>query len=238
MSLLLVYNGRTTDAGEIALKSVRRQEVLDARGNVDHAIHQIVVEGFHKETDEDDLQAWIDTIDAQFVRSATDAEIKHSDNSASGHIIDASLTRNGVGAELEWLDKPGEYATGRTYRAVLTGEYEASVGYVSFNESIQIIGTGGERNAYLEPIEGLPLKQRVNKNTIVTAIQQGSAIHQSDFQTYPTPLWPEYEDVPKRRLGKSGPVVLNGSTRDYGTQWSYEFTASSAVFGGQDPNSE
>lgn len=151
---------------------------------------------------------------------------------SDGAVIDAIYTADIVGG-LRVLEGPsfnevgpGELVRKRSFRIVLGGERalfgEAGGGgvpvFVSYNSSLSMDGTGGPRFVLLETMEGKPIKQIVNRNTICRATQQGRAVQRYSQPSYPAPLFPDREQVSARNITFARP-----DSDSYEVSWSYQF---------------
>lgn len=151
---------------------------------------------------------------------------------SDGVVIDAIYSADIVGG-LRVLEGPsfqdtgpGELVRKRSFRIVLGGERalfgEAGGGgvpvFVSYNSSLSIEGTGGPRFVLIETMQGRPIKQIVNTNTICRATQDGRAVQRYSQPSYPPPLFPDREQVSARRIVWSRP-----DSDSYEVSWSYTF---------------
>lgn len=239
--MIFKHGTYTSAAGEVRLLSSSRAATLNSRGAREKTVYTISIEGFIKATGQSTIKTAIGVVETAFVDTVTGITgLYHDDGTTvSGHSINAANMMNGVRVmSLDWQDGPGEYATGRTYRATFMGELSGltASSVIAYQETISISGTGGARYAYLEPITGLPLRQQINQNTLIRARQFGTAVNYgSPYPSIPSPLWPTLEDFPERVDEYIGPTYRDGVLRDYGRRWGYTFT-SGQPFSTQYPN--
>jgi hypothetical protein len=126
----------------------------------------------------------------------------------------------------------GEFANARHYEITVEAIYPNLVdGLLQFQETITLNGTGGPRYAYIEVLQGPPVRQTVCENTLIRATQSGHAIGLFSYPTVPQPLWPFYEDEPARQISKSGGQLQGTFYSGYGVQWGYQFTSDVPLFG-------
>jgi len=123
-------------------------------------------------------------------------------------------------------NQPGELVRRRTFKIELSaeqliGSVDGSGGgsdVVSYTESLSYEGNGGQRFVVIETMEGPPVVQRVNQQTMCRCIQEGRCVQRYTKPTAPAPLYPDREQGSLRRITPSVP-----SRDTYEVAWSYTF---------------
>lgn len=123
-----------------------------------------------------------------------------------------------------------EFSTFRRYMIQVEGMIPANnVGantLLNWTEHLTFSG-GGPRDIHLQPLTGLPQKQRVADSTPYRVQQIGSAVGLGTWPTPPPPIWPAAENQDQRRITPKHPKRAGGLTPiylEYEVEWSYQFT--------------
>jgi hypothetical protein len=154
--------------------------------------------------------------------------VMYQDNGAVAFGLLNALSLNGV--RMKGPNYPSsqgaEYATYRTFSFVCTADYPlptlpagANL-LVSFQETLSFSG-GGPKRAFLQPVNGLPIRQTVYAATPYLATQSGSAAALRGWPTPPPPLWPGLlleNGEPSLESPQRGPRGLI-----FTVSWSYRF---------------
>jgi hypothetical protein len=160
------------------------------------------------------------------------------DGTLTSHYITSQLTNGGVRV----VDGPSfpvgdgtEYVSHRRYEIALEAELLLlTVPILAFHESLSFSG-GGPRDVHLQPLTGLPVKQRVAQATPYRVSQTGSAIGQFSYPFPPPPIWPVAEMRDQRRIEQKSPKRAGPIGYPYFTEfqidWSYQFEAAIPLVG-------
>ena len=128
-----------------------------------------------------------------------------------------------------------EFVLYRTYEIVVEGLYQPQGqedGLLSWTETLQFSG-GGPKFIFLQPINGLPVRQQVAENTPYRAVQKGRAVGLYSYPSPPGPIWPadEHQDQrdtspedPKRSGGREAPVYT-----EFPVSWTYVFESAAPL---------
>lgn len=124
-----------------------------------------------------------------------------------------------------------EFVSQRTLAFQVVAEYHVSGAeraVVAWEESVQIVGTGGPRRVWRMPLAGPGVRQQVSTHSTVRATQSGRAVGYRGRPDAARPLFPLYEALEQRIIARSSPRNLGGFSGsdeyvDYGIAWSYAF---------------
>lgn len=120
-----------------------------------------------------------------------------------------------------------EGSTYRSYQVVIEGRYALPAILVAPNvtlfwhETIQLLGTGGPRFVYRQPLNGMPKRQMTAQFTTMQIIQNGNAIGMLGWPDPPLPIWPEDEHQERRRIDMGNPERLGSIFTNWPISWSY-----------------
>lgn len=127
-----------------------------------------------------------------------------------------------------------EFVNYRTFSLVVEAEYPlATAGaagglLVAFRETVAFSG-GGPVREFLQPVNGLPIRQVLYAATPYRAIQTGSASSLGNWPTPPLPLWlPDLQKAaePSFESPQRGPRGL-----EFAVSWRYEFGSERPLLG-------
>lgn len=188
------------------------------------------------------LTAVINSLIDAYSISGQDAYLRFADGSYTSHALTRETTWGGVRVVKPPSFPQGgdtEYANCRTFAISLEAEERiitSGAGIIHWEERIEMKGTGGPRRAVIEVLNGYPQEQVTTTNSIVTAMQTGSATGLFFYPTAPPPVWPEYEQVSERTITATSPRALghglSRTYREYSRTWSYSFVSSVLMPGG------
>jgi len=124
-----------------------------------------------------------------------------------------------------------EYSTFRSYEITVEAEFRTLlVGLLAWTESI-VFGGGGPRFILQQPLQGMPVRQRVAEATPYTAQQSGAAVGNSSYPVPSAPLWPADEHRDQRRIELGQPRRHGNRYSEYPISWSYSFEAAAPLIG-------
>ena len=196
------------------------------------------IQGRLQAADQAALSAAIDALSAAYAVQAQDVGFYFDDGQPSSHRIVSASTNGGVrvAAPPSFPEGKGaEYSTFRNYSLALEAELlDATATIIHWNERLNFSG-GGPQFAFLQPINGLPIKQLLRQATPYRATQSGEAV---GYQSYPvpaSPLWPDSEHINRRevhyelpkRMGPTG----SASYTQYKVTWAYHFESATPLVG-------
>lgn len=149
-----------------------------------------------------------------------------------GGVLAHSLTNsNGCISGVKVVNKqfpsggPEQLATTRTFGATLQATYDVSEDdVVSWQESVEVIGTGGPiwvaantiYGAYIEPLSSASL---------ITYSQTGSAVGFSNYPTPSPPIFSPFEYTHRRSIRRTSGTQQGTGIKYFRTAWHYEFPA-------------
>jgi hypothetical protein len=185
-----------------------------------------------------DLTTAINALTAAYAVQGRDVGFYFDNDQPSSHQIDSSETNGGVRVVVPPSfpqGKGAEYSTFRNYTLALEAELlDAGAGLIGWNERLNFSG-GGPQFAFLQPINGPPVKQLLRQATPYRATQTGEAI---GYQVYPVPaapLWPDAEHLHQREIHYELPKRMGPAESATYTQfkvtWSYRFEAATPLLG-------
>ena len=171
-------------------------------------------------------------LEQAFSRGGKDLRLLLSDGSSdSNHVLLSKNTQGGTR-----VTKPPSYPEGKGYQygtfrtvdievtAFIPVAANSRSALASFVETLSYQG-GGPRYGHLEPVVGLPIKQKLKQATVWRARQQGVMIGLYSYPTtIPLPIWPdaliESQGVEIGPVGRVGNTLMN-----FQVQWTYNFEA-------------
>jgi hypothetical protein len=230
--MIFAYGNYVHQNNEVS--TVFRQSTLyDQRGNRRGLRKSIELSGVLHGDSQADLTIKLNELDAAYSQDGQNA-ILFLDNGTTQthHKIINNDTLTGVRVVKPPSFSPGdgaEYSTFRSYTAILEADFVGDSEVVSFEETVTVVGTGGPRFAYLETLEGLPVRQTVNLATLVRMTQSGSAVNYLSYPFAPGPLLASLEDVDQRTITRRSPKQQGRVLTDFPISWSYKFTSDVAI---------
>lgn len=231
------YGSFTHPANEVTLASVSVQRLRNQRGFVNlirrriQLLGVIVLDTSSLTTDQAQaaIKTAIDAREAAYSVDGKDFYFRHDSGAVSAHVLQNATAIGGVRVLDRNFPKgdAAEYATQRTFTVTLEAEYDAGgENLQSFQESIEVVGTGGPRKVTIETLNGPPQRQTTHQKTKVTMTQSGQAIglYEYPMADLPVPVAPEFEDVDRRVIRLVSPQNQSGSFVNWGISWTYYFT--------------
>jgi hypothetical protein len=122
----------------------------------------------------------------------------------------------------------GEFVNRRTMDFTVVGEYHvrgAENALLSWTETLIIVGNGKARRVWRFPINAPAIRQTIAPNSLVRAVQQGSAVGYLKRPKKPKPLFPNYLVNEAVQEVITAPRYMNADfdTIGHAVQWSYTF---------------
>lgn len=231
--MYLTYGNYTFPSGECRIV-INKQARYSPRGTLDVTVETWTVSGTIIASTQADIRTAINSLQSALSTNNQNVVFYHDDGTMSSHALLMSQAAGGIrvtGLSFpEW--KGGQYATGRTYQFTVEAQYPNTAPEIlSYQETLQFIGSGGPRYAYLELINGSPQRQQVSSQTLFRATQSGNAIGKGAYPIFPAPLWPQLEDGEARVRSLTGGEYIGGVLTNFGIQWGYSFTSDVPLFG-------
>lgn len=186
---------------------------------------RLLISGAIKGTSEADIDSKILAINNAYAIDGVSGGLVQSDGSTiTQHWLDSPSSYQGVRVVgVRWGGRSkAEFQSFRSFEIEIEADYvSTATDVIAQTEQLEIIGTGGNRNGFNELVSGDPVKQIVNQKTLVRAIQSGSSVWTSGIHSVPPPIWPDFENLDRRRIGG---VTLDLNTNRFTRRWVYEFT--------------
>lgn len=184
------------------------------------------------------LTTALEELAAAYAVQGQDVGFYFDDGTPSSHQITSAATNGGVRVVAPPSfpqGKGAEYSTFRTYTIALEAEVlDDSATLIAWHERLNFSG-GGPQFAYLQPINGLPIKQLLKQSTPYRATQAGEAVGMYAYPTPAPPLWPTAEHVHLRELHYELPKRMGegASTTftEFRVTWSYQFESAAPLVG-------
>lgn len=205
----LKYGNYTHDDYEASVK-ISRKANYDDGGRVKSWTERWMVEGFLQADTQALLFAKIRLLNAAYAYDGGNIGLYTTAGAATSHVLLSSTTIGGT----KVIDGPNypenkgpELGLYRSYSVTVEGEIlnlAVANTILNFTESLTIEG-GGARDLFLQPLVGLPVRQRVATNTPYKATQQGTIVGYLSYPSVPAPLFPGLEFQDKRRVIKKSP---------------------------------
>jgi hypothetical protein len=236
------YGSFSHPANEITLSSVVAQRLRNQRGVVYLLRKRIQLAGvivlntssLTTAQAQSALRSAINEREAAYSVDGQNFVFRHDDGSVSSHFLDSGTSLGGVRVvERNFPNgNQAEYASQRTFTVSLEADYAISDGdLMQFQETVEIVGTGGPRTVMIEVLNGPPQEQTINQQTKVMYTQRGSAIGFSGYpiSDVPGPILPTGEKLDRRQRGLIAPTAQNGAFVNWGVTWSYFFETAIAT---------
>lgn len=222
------WDGYQHDAGEVDVTYIQQQRIFSPRNRYAFIRKTLTVQGHLCVTGQADIKAAIDRLEDAYKGEWHTVGLYHDDGTPSAHVLDFNSSLNGI--RLLTLDYPkedgGEYATGRSYRAVFQADYLSDENEVfSWEETIQVIGTGGPDWEFIPQFIGPPLLQINCMQTPQIILQSGESVGLTGYIQPPAPYWPTFEHTNRRSIVR-GTCQKKGRLQSllWPTQWTYRFS--------------
>jgi len=120
---------------------------------------------------------------------------------------------------------PEQLATTRAFSITLQAVYSASVDdLVSWNESVEVQGTGGPICTIVDTLYG-PFLEFLSVSSAIYYHQSGSAVGFTTYPTPPPPMFSPYEFVHRRSIKRFSGTQQGTGIKFFRTSWSYHFPA-------------
>jgi hypothetical protein len=181
-------------------------------------------------------------LEAAYSRDLQNLILLQSDGTPSRHGLFNSETLNGVQVKaFDYLPgNPGvwgsgtEYVRRRTFRIVIEGErLDLEENVVSYNETVQQIGNGGQKFIMVGSLIGPVQKQILQEHTPFMAIQSGSAVGFLDYPIPPPPLFATSLHNERQRGAVGSPIQYSRlRNSNYRVTWYYPSESAAALIGG------
>lgn len=197
MTMYAVYGPFSHSSGAIGVSSHTKQKRYNSRGRAQTIVERLTMEGTIIGTGstaaelQSNIRSQIAGMVSAYSVDGYSGGLMHSDGTPSAHYLSSAGSISGVrvvqppsfGTSLGG----GEYATGRSFTIGLEAEYLISDGdpLVNWQETITVIGNGGERLVMIETDNSLPLIQQVSMATPVYVEQRGQSIGSVNHIAYP-----------------------------------------------------
>jgi len=183
-------------------------------------------------TDPKSLDAEIATLEGWYDQEWDSVSLRHDDGAATAHEIGTGIVgkvrTTKPPSYARWQN--GEYVSYRTGNVAIEGlvEIGSLVGRVTESSARIEFSGGGPEFAFLQPNEGLPVKQQTRTNTPFRATQSGRITHYDGYGAIPGPIWPS--DLVAAPTTSLEPPKRSGTTRyDFPTTYSYQFASATAL---------
>ena len=223
--MYIKYGNLQHDNNTVNLASFSHRNVFSKRGLRQTVVKTMRLGGFILGTTQAAIKAAILAVESGYASDGFDAALYHDDGTVSSHFLDTATSLGGVKVLSFNYDKSdgAEYATQRSFSIVLEADYSTGQELLSFEETLSISGTGGQRFVYKSVLNGTPVKQLTHQQTIVRATQSGRAMGLLAYPAFPPPIWPG--DVLQDRIARSqtSPEFNGKIFMNWPISWSYPF---------------
>lgn len=237
------FGGFTHPAAECAVTIAKRRN-YGPGGQARSQTEQWTINGILQA----DTQAAVDAAQAAVMAAYSvddqDCVLLLNDGTASANRLDTGRALGGVRVVEppsfpEGGERSAEFSTYRTFRVVVEAEYlNFDLNVLAWVETLSFTG-GGPRDLHLQPLRGLPQKQRVAESTPFQVVQRGEAIGLTRYPTPPLPLWPADEKIDLRQVETQHPKrygpVGKPTYVEWPVRWQYTFESAIPMFGDPSP---
>jgi len=230
--------GNYQHAANEASVVISKQQVFSEAGIVRGLRERWDIQGMLQAADQAALTAAIDALTAAYAIQAQDVGFYLDNGQPTSHRITSAATNGGVRVIAPPSFPRGqgaEYSTFRNYTIALEAEWlDPQATLLAWQETIRFQG-GGPRFAYLEPINGQPVKQLLKQATTFKATQSGDAVGYAAYPVPALPIWPDAEHTDRREIRYELPRRMgppgNPTYTQFKVSWSYSFEDSGPLVG-------
>ncbi|REK19173.1 MAG: hypothetical protein DWQ37_01920 [Planctomycetota bacterium] len=227
--MYLKYGNYQHAPGEASVV-ISRQAIFTEAGIVRGTRERWDVQGQLQAADPAALSTAIDALAAAYAVQDRDVGFYFDDGQPSSHRIESAATHGGVRVVVPPSFPQGrgaEYTTFRNYTLALEAEWiDPQATVLNWHEAISFQG-GGPQFAFLQPINGPPVKQLLRQATPYRASQSGQAVGQLGYPAPAAPIWPGAEHVDRRQIHYELPKRMgppgSPSYTQFKVTWSYQF---------------
>lgn len=192
------------------------------------------IRGILQAADQTALSIAINQLNAAYAVQDRNLGLFFDSGAATSHVLLSAQSIGGVRV----IDGPNypvgtgaEYSTFRSYEIAVEAEFRnAQRGLLAWTESLSFSG-GGPRFVMQQPLDGLPVRQRVAESTPYLVQQSGSAVGNLTYPIPSAPLFPADEHVDQRRIDRGQPRRHGSSYSEWPISWSYSFEAAAPLLG-------
>ena len=231
--MFLKYGSYQHDPSEVALM-IDKEAILSPDGvQFAERIRWDIVGRIHA-SNQATVNAAVKALEAAYSRNNQDAGFYMDDGTPTAHVLINSQSLYGV----KVVRPPrfpqgdgGEFSTFRNYQISLEAEYPTTTDGVlmGYEETIQFRGTGGSKWRLRETLNTVPQIQFIKQATVIHVIQQGRAEAVGAYPYPPNPIWPDYEHLDLREIGRAS---MRDKYRRKSVTWAYHFSAAVNVQNG------
>jgi hypothetical protein len=213
---------------EVNISSFTQQRQYSPRNRMVFIRKTMTVEGHLCVAGQSAIKAAIDAMEDVYNAEWHTVGLYHDDGTPSAHVLDFNTSLNGIRLLTHDYvsDDGGEYATGRSYRAVFQADYLPNQGteseIYSWEETITVVGSGGMDWEYIPQLVGDPIKQINFQRTPQQVIQAGESVGVDGYIEPPSSYWP-YQCHDNRSLIERGTCQRKGRNWSllWPTKWRY-----------------
>lgn len=182
----------------VDLTTITAQRMYSPRNRIIFTRWTLSVQGHFCVEGQADIKDQLDEFEAAYEDDWKDAGLYHDNGAVSSHFLDNSRSINGVRvAAIQYPSREAEYASGRSFAITFQADYfttrvnhsgpEDTI--YSFEESVQMHGSGGPRWALQENYAGPPVPVMLNEYTVQQVVQQGRVVSlHTAWPAVPSPL--------------------------------------------------
>lgn len=230
--------GNYQHAANEASVVITKQALFSEAGLPRGTLERWSIQGQLHAADGAGLTVAIGSLQAAYAIQGQDVGFYFDDGQPTSHRIQSAATNGGVRVAAPPSFPQGrgaEYTTFRNYTITLEAEWlDAQASLLSWHEVLQFRG-GGPQFGFLEPINGLPVKQLLKQATTYQVTQSGAAVGYLAYPVPAGPLWPQAEQLERREVRYETPRRLgppgNPTFSHYRVSWSYSFADAGPLFG-------
>lgn len=219
----VTYGSYSFNANDVAINHSRRTMRSDTgykTGYIDTWILQFRLRG----DTQADLKTEIENLYSAFSVDGRNLSLLHNNGSDSAFVTNSSATTSGT--RVQRIEFPSLYDA--QYTTYIDGLIEIDAETVTnidvsliYTETFQVTGNGGPKIVVLETARGLPIKQTTRQNTMVTAVQTGTARSTGQPPRLPVILFPNL--LINEQKQESTTASIEGGKLVYTLNWFYPY---------------
>lgn len=231
------YGGYTHTTNEVNLVEVSKQTKYSPRNKRLSETRTIKLYGDIIADTQAALIAKIVEIENAYANDFGDFSYTLDDGTVTHHLRNTADCISGVRVvqRPSFPESDGsQLVTGRGFSVTLQATYDAvESDLVSWEESIEIIGTGGPKFQIVETILA-PIAVYTTINSAQWYIQSGRAVGYLDYPNPPGPVNPAGEMLDRRRIGRQSGRNMGNALRFFTRTWHYHMVRDVGTFGAVD----
>lgn len=231
------YGSYAHPAGEVNLTRVDVRNIHSGRGQLQHVLYTMYLQGEICAADASAVTTRINEITAAYRYEGYDAGLYLDSGTVTSHFLQSNHSNNISGNRIIQGPSfpkggPEEYATGRTFSITIQALFASPESQIlEYTESIQYVGTGGPQIGVRRFPVGPPQAYIICQQTEQRIVQSGRSLGFGGYVFPYGPLYPNYEHTDQRVYQLGTPRFHGQQFSEYPMQWAFYMSAPFAQSG-------